>query len=71
MPLSSGTDCIEATTSHKLFENLLMTYYVPMEIWYTRTVIDKVSLQPVNIDKLLTNYRHIAFRMQTCRKNLQ
>lgn len=25
----------------KAFEDMLMTYYVPLEIWYTRTVIDK------------------------------
>lgn len=34
---------MESTTSHGLFEQLLATYYIPMEIWYTRTVIDKVS----------------------------
>ncbi|KAF8919450.1 COG4 transport protein-domain-containing protein [Mucidula mucida] len=32
---------MESTQSHTLFEQLLTTYYVPMEIWYTRTVVDK------------------------------
>jgi conserved oligomeric Golgi complex subunit 4 len=34
---------IESTASHQLFENLLTTYYLPLELWYTRTTIDKVS----------------------------
>lgn len=33
---------IESTRSHQLFEDLLTTYYIPLEIWYTRTIIDKV-----------------------------
>lgn len=33
----------ESTASHRLFEDLLATYYTPLEIWYTRTIIDKVA----------------------------
>lgn len=35
---------IDATASHRIFENLLTTYYVPLEIWYIRTIIDKVRI---------------------------
>ncbi len=35
---------LESTKSHHLFEDLLTTYYIPMEMWYTRTIIDKVRL---------------------------
>jgi hypothetical protein len=33
---------LKSTVSHQLFEGLLTTYYVPLEIWYIRTIIDKV-----------------------------
>lgn len=33
---------LDNTASHKLFEQLMSTYYIPMEIWYTRTIMDKV-----------------------------
>ncbi|KAI0075820.1 COG4-domain-containing protein [Panus rudis PR-1116 ss-1] len=32
---------VESSTSRKLFEDLLSTYYIPLEVWYTRTIIDK------------------------------
>ncbi|KAK0502966.1 COG4 transport protein-domain-containing protein [Armillaria luteobubalina] len=32
---------LESTKSHRLFEDLLTTYYIPMEMWYTRTIMDK------------------------------
>ncbi|KAJ7684832.1 COG4 transport protein-domain-containing protein [Mycena polygramma] len=32
---------LEATASHHLFEEVLTSRYVPFEIWYTRTTIDK------------------------------
>uniref|UniRef100_A0A8H7Y2D9 Conserved oligomeric Golgi complex subunit 4 n=1 Tax=Psilocybe cubensis TaxID=181762 RepID=A0A8H7Y2D9_PSICU len=34
-------DPINSTESNKLFEHLTTIYYIPMEIWYTRTIIDK------------------------------
>lgn len=33
---------VEAAASRQLFEDTLNTYYIPLEIWYTRTIIDKV-----------------------------
>jgi len=33
---------IESSQSRELFRALLETYYLPLEIWYTRSIIDKV-----------------------------
>lgn len=35
-------DLIESTNCHALFEQVLESYYVPLEVWYLRSVIDKV-----------------------------
>lgn len=35
---------LDATSSQKEFEDLLSSCYIPMEIWYIRTIIDKVRL---------------------------
>ncbi|KAG2149193.1 COG4-domain-containing protein [Suillus clintonianus] len=32
---------LESSRSHQEFDELLLTCYVPMETWYTRTIIDK------------------------------
>ncbi|KAG2133999.1 COG4-domain-containing protein [Suillus cothurnatus] len=32
---------VESSRSHQEFDELLVSYYVPMETWYTRTIIDK------------------------------
>ncbi|KAH7921493.1 COG4-domain-containing protein [Leucogyrophana mollusca] len=32
---------VEATASHEEFEDLLASCYVPLEVWYTRAIIDK------------------------------
>jgi conserved oligomeric Golgi complex subunit 4 len=37
----TGFESIQSTTSQQLLENLLTTYYVPLEVWYTRTIIEK------------------------------
>jgi len=39
---SKETLLIESTACHRLFEDVLTTYYLPLELWYTRTIIDKV-----------------------------
>ncbi|KDQ59403.1 hypothetical protein JAAARDRAFT_56419 [Jaapia argillacea MUCL 33604] len=36
-----GFQAIESSACRQAFENLLRTYYIPLELWYTRTVIDK------------------------------
>lgn len=40
---SKETDIIASTASQTLFEQLVVTYYIPLETWYTRTSIDKVK----------------------------
>jgi hypothetical protein len=40
----TGFESIESTGSQRLFDNLLTTYYVPLEVWYTRTIIEKARL---------------------------
>ncbi|KAI0317766.1 COG4-domain-containing protein [Amylostereum chailletii] len=32
---------LETSTCNQLFNNLLTTYYTPLEVWYTRSAIDK------------------------------
>ena len=34
---------IESSQSREFFQMLLETYYIPLEIWYTRTIIEKVT----------------------------
>ncbi|KAJ6546418.1 COG4 transport protein-domain-containing protein [Mycena vulgaris] len=38
---SPEVSILEATTSHRLFEDILVSRYIPLELWYTRTTIDK------------------------------
>ncbi|KAF9232006.1 COG4 transport protein-domain-containing protein [Melanogaster broomeanus] len=40
LPLEQ-TELLDSTSSQKEFEDLLTSCYIPMEIWYTRTIIDK------------------------------
>jgi len=35
------TALMDQTKSHALFEDLVFQYYIPFEVWYTSTVIDK------------------------------
>ncbi|KAF8270411.1 COG4-domain-containing protein [Lactarius quietus] len=44
-PDDSSTEelkAVESSTCNKLFEDLLNTYYIPLEVWYTRSAVDKV-----------------------------
>lgn len=57
---------VELTTSHQLLENLLKSYYVPLEIWYIRTTIDKVySLFGLRSRQLTACTRLITYQIQT------
>ncbi|KAI0807010.1 COG4-domain-containing protein [Fomes fomentarius] len=38
---SNGTEVLEQSQSQLLIEDMLATYYTPLEVWYARTVIDK------------------------------
>lgn len=39
-------DVVVQSGSQKAIENLLKVYYEPLEIWFLRTSIEKVSRQP-------------------------
>jgi len=39
---------IESSQSRELFQTLLETYYIPLEIWYTKSIIDKVTSRSVS-----------------------
>ncbi|KAK0210472.1 COG4 transport protein-domain-containing protein [Desarmillaria ectypa] len=41
VPVETPKLSLDSTKSHHLFEGLLTTYYIPMEMWYTRTIMDK------------------------------
>lgn len=38
--------CIQKSGSDKLFMELLSTCYMPMEVWYLRSVVEKVPFHP-------------------------
>ncbi|KAG5338165.1 hypothetical protein C0989_008090 [Termitomyces sp. Mn162] len=40
------TTYIDSTESRRLFSRLTTTYYIPLEVWYIRTTIDKVTPNP-------------------------
>lgn len=42
--VKNETAYIYSTESNRLFEWLVTTYYIPLELWYTRTSIDKARL---------------------------
>ncbi|KAH9923986.1 COG4-domain-containing protein [Epithele typhae] len=38
---ANGGQALDESKSHKAIENMLLTYYTPMEVWYARSVIEK------------------------------
>ncbi|PCH38775.1 COG4-domain-containing protein [Wolfiporia cocos MD-104 SS10] len=39
--LPSGMDAVDNCEARKILESTLITYYIPLEVWYARTTIDK------------------------------
>ncbi|KAI0290488.1 COG4-domain-containing protein [Russula brevipes] len=39
--MSDELKAVESSACNKLFEDLLSTYYTPLEVWYTRSAVDK------------------------------
>ncbi|KAI0003322.1 COG4-domain-containing protein [Russula compacta] len=39
--VSEELKAVESSACNKLFEDLLSTYYTPLEVWYTRSAVDK------------------------------
>lgn len=57
---------LEETSSEKLFQHTIFTYFVPLEIWYTRTIVDKAGgFQSSSYMHLIFTGRHIGLRVQT------
>lgn len=40
-PLPEGFRVVESSCSKQQFENMLTTYYIPLESWYARSALDK------------------------------
>ncbi|OCH95231.1 COG4-domain-containing protein [Obba rivulosa] len=40
-PTAEAIEVLEKSSSQKLFDDILTTYYVPLEVWYARTIIDR------------------------------
>jgi hypothetical protein len=40
--MSEEVKAVESSACNQLFEDLLNTYYTPLEVWYTRSAVDKV-----------------------------
>ena len=63
----------EKTASQALFKELMTTYYIPLETWYTRTTIDKVLsyISPFSIYITHTTHlRHIDYHPPICCNSL-
>ena len=43
-PTSLTTDFMEGSECHGLFNNILVNYYIPLEVWYLRYAINQVDL---------------------------
>lgn len=41
---SEALQAVEMSSSRQLMEDTLNTYYLPLEVWYMRTIIEKVYL---------------------------
>lgn len=39
--MQEGIQVLEGSQSCRIIEEMLSTYYAPLEVWYARTVIDK------------------------------
>jgi hypothetical protein len=40
--MSDELKAVESSACNELFDDLLSTYYTPLEVWYTRSAVDKV-----------------------------
>ena len=42
--IPAAIGAVEACATRQLMQDTLETYYVPLEVWYMRTSVDKASL---------------------------
>ena len=52
--IAAVTNLIEDSECRNLFNELLSRYYIPMEIWYLRSIIGQVSVSRLSGGDLLT-----------------
>lgn len=53
---SNGTEVLERSRSRLLIEDMLARYYTPLEVWYARTVIDKVMILSQRLSDVLIRF---------------
>jgi hypothetical protein len=60
-------ETIESCVTKQIIHDTLDTYYVPLEIYYTRIIIDKVRFSYLNRNELgsIWEYRHTPSQNQT------
>ena len=56
---SDGIHVLEHSRSQEIIEEMLSTYYTPMEVWYARTVIDKVMAY-LSVPLCITEPNHVV-----------
>lgn len=54
---SQALGAVEASLSRQLIDDMLTTYYVPLELWYVQTIVDKVMSAQRLLGSLLTWYQ--------------
>ncbi|OSC97651.1 COG4-domain-containing protein [Trametes coccinea BRFM310] len=62
--IPAGFQVIEESQSRKTIENMLSTYYIPLEVWYARSVIEKahrLSTQDLSQTPITTTTPDDAF----------
>lgn len=66
-----GVQILEQSRTSQVFEDMLTTCYTPLEVWYARSVIDKVTFTWFFLDPIFheTMNRLIDFRL-TMRRNI-
>jgi hypothetical protein len=55
---SSEVEVLEQSGSHKAIQNLLRVYYEPLELWFLRVSIEKVTSVVVALRTMLTIQAH-------------
>lgn len=63
--LDGHAQILEKSRASQLFEDMLTTCYTPMEVWYARSVIDKVLLVSSLPDRIVTH--ETVNRLTDCR----
>ncbi|KAG6811170.1 hypothetical protein H0H92_008654 [Tricholoma furcatifolium] len=63
IPIVHDTTYMDSTESRKLFDWLITTYYIPCEVWYTRTSIDKLPSSTTTPDDVFYIIKIVISRL--------